>query len=47
MVPTKQEIKIAAVGTTLEFYRAGELVEEGRVAARKAIAEWRLKQLVK
>ncbi len=35
------------VGTTLEFYRAGELVEEGRVAARKAIAEWRLKQLVK
>ena len=36
-----------SVGTTLEFYRANELVEEGRVAARKAIAEWKLKQMVK
>lgn len=36
-----------SVGATLEFYRASELVEEGRVAARKAIADWKLKQLVK
>lgn len=35
------------VGTTLEFYRASELMEEGRVAAKKAIAEWKLKELVK
>ena len=35
------------VGTTLEFYRAQEMVEEGRNAARKAVAEWKLKQLVK
>ena len=35
------------VGTTLEFYRANEMVEEGRVAARKAIGEWRLKQIAK
>ena len=34
-----------AVGTTLEFYKAQVLVEEGRTAARKAIAEWKLKQL--
>ena len=34
-----------AVGTTLEFYRAQVLVEEGRTAAKKAIAEWKLKQL--
>ncbi|MGB0368247.1 MAG: patatin-like phospholipase family protein [Flavobacteriales bacterium] len=32
------------IGTTLEFYRAQEIVEEGRVAARKAIANWKLKQ---
>ena len=35
------------VGTTLEFYRAQEMVEEGRNAARKAVAEWKRKQLVK
>jgi NTE family protein len=34
------------VGTTLEFYRAKEMVEEGRIAAKKAIANWKLKQLV-
>ncbi|MFT4982505.1 MAG: NTE family protein, partial [Bacteroidia bacterium] len=34
------------IGTTLEFYRAQEIVEEGRVAARKAIANWKLKQVV-
>ncbi|MDB4655409.1 patatin-like phospholipase family protein [Flavobacteriales bacterium] len=34
-----------AVGTTLEFYKAQVLVEEGRTAARKAIAEWKLNQL--
>ncbi len=34
------------VGTTLEFYRAKEMVEEGRTAAKKAIANWKLKQLV-
>ncbi len=34
-----------SVGTTLEFYRAKEMVEEGRSAARKAIANWKLKQL--
>lgn len=31
------------VGTTLEFYRAQEMVEEGRTAARKAIEEWKQK----
>ena len=35
-----------SVGATLEFYRAHEMVEEGRVAARKAIADWKLKQLI-
>ena len=34
------------IGTTLEFYRAQEIVEEGRVAARKAIANWKLKQVI-
>ena len=34
------------IGTTLEFYRAQEIVEEGRVAARKAIVNWKLKQVV-
>ncbi|MCF8459164.1 MAG: patatin-like phospholipase family protein [Flavobacteriales bacterium] len=34
------------VGTTLEFYRAKEMVEEGKIAAKKAIANWKLKQLV-
>jgi NTE family protein len=34
------------VGTTLEFYRAEELVEEGRVAAQKAIQTWKEKQPV-
>lgn len=34
------------VGATLEFYRAKEMVEEGRIAAKKAIANWKLKQLV-
>jgi NTE family protein len=29
------------VGTTLEFYRAQEIVEEGRSAAQKAIANWK------
>lgn len=33
------------VGTTLEFYRAEEMVEEGRTAARKAIDEWKNKPL--
>lgn len=32
------------VGTTLEFYRAEEMIEEGRTACRKAIAKWREKQ---
>ena len=35
-----------SVGTTLEFYRSKEMVEEGRNAAKKAIAEWRLKSMV-
>lgn len=35
-----------SVGATLEFYRANEMVEEGRIAAKKAILEWRKKQLV-
>ncbi|MCF8278005.1 MAG: patatin-like phospholipase family protein [Flavobacteriales bacterium] len=34
-----------SVGATLEFYRANEMVEEGRIAAKKAILEWRKKQL--
>ncbi|MCF8463265.1 MAG: patatin-like phospholipase family protein [Flavobacteriales bacterium] len=34
------------VGTTLEFYRAKEMVEEGRNAAKKAVANWKLKQMV-
>jgi NTE family protein len=29
------------VGTTLEFYRAEEMVEEGRSAAKKAIEIWK------
>lgn len=29
------------VGTTLEFYRAKEMIEEGRLAARKSIEAWR------
>ncbi len=29
------------VGTTLEFYRADEMIEEGRAACKKAIVEWR------
>lgn len=29
------------VGTTLEFYRAEEMLEEGRTAARKAIDQWK------
>ena len=29
------------VGTTLEFYRAEEMVEEGRTAAAKAISNWK------
>lgn len=29
------------VGTTLEFYRAEEMLEEGRSAAKKAIEAWR------
>ena len=33
------------VGTTLEFYRAEEMVEEGRAAARKAIDVWKKKPL--
>lgn len=33
------------VGTTLEFYRAEEMVEEGRSAAKKAIENWRKSQL--
>jgi NTE family protein len=33
-----------SVGTILEFYRASEMVEEGRTAAKKAITEWRNKQ---
>lgn len=32
------------VGSTLEFYRAQELVEEGRNACKKALAVWREKQ---
>lgn len=36
-----------SIGTTLEFYRASEMVEEGRTAARKAVAQWKLKQFVK
>lgn len=32
------------VGTTLEFYRAPEMVEEGRTAAKKAIDNWRKAQ---
>lgn len=31
------------VGSTLEFYRAEEMVEEGRNACRKAIKEWQVK----
>ncbi len=31
------------VGSTLEFYRAEEMVEEGRNACRKAIIEWQQK----
>lgn len=31
------------VGSTLEFYRAEEMVEEGRNACRKAIKEWQQK----
>ena len=34
-----------SVGTTLEFYRASEMVEEGRTAAKKAIADWKNKQV--
>lgn len=33
------------VGTTLEFYRAEEMVEEGRTAAKKALEEWKQKPL--
>ena len=33
-----------SVGTTLEFYRATEMIEEGRIAARKAIENWKNKQ---
>lgn len=29
------------VGATLEFYRAEEMVEEGRAAAKRAIAKWK------
>ncbi len=32
------------VGTTLEFYRASEMVEEGRTAAKRALEEWRSNQ---
>lgn len=32
------------VGATLEFYRAEEMVEEGRTAAKKAIQLWKEKQ---
>lgn len=30
-----------SVGATLEFYRAEEIIEEGRLAAERAIKEWR------
>ena len=33
------------VGTTLEFYRAEEMVEEGRTAAKKAIQMWEEKRI--
>jgi NTE family protein len=33
-----------SVGATLEFYRAQEIMEEGRTAAEKAIADWRAAQ---
>ena len=33
------------VGTTLEFYRAEEMVEEGRMAAKKAIDAWKQKPI--
>lgn len=33
-----------SVGTTLEFYRASEMVEEGRAAAKKAITNWKNNQ---
>ena len=32
------------LGNTLEFYKAQEMVEEGRTAAKKAIADWKQKQ---
>ena len=34
------------VGTTLEFYRAEEMVEEGRTAAKKAIQKWKNQTIV-
>jgi NTE family protein len=33
-----------SIGATLEFYRAQEIIEEGRMAAEKAVAEWRKTQ---
>jgi NTE family protein len=34
-----------SVGATLEFYRANEIIEEGRQAAEKALAEWSADQV--
>lgn len=35
-----------SVSATLEFYRAQEIIEEGRQAAETAIRNWRIRQLV-
>lgn len=35
-----------SVGATLEFYRAQEIIEEGRQAAEKAIRDWKERQLI-
>lgn len=35
-----------SVSATLEFYRAQEIIEEGRQAAEKAVSEWKARQMV-